>query len=69
MEENPIVGLLDIPLGDLPLAKLAAILDEVLVKQEWIELCKKWRLPIKQKYQLHFRVAMWLKIKFRRLRR
>jgi len=47
VEENSTVGTIKATLRDLPPATRT---EEVLVKQEWVELCKQRRLPIKQKY-------------------
>jgi len=49
VEENPTVSTTEAVLGNLPPARET---EEVLVKQEWVELCEQRRLPIQQKYQL-----------------
>lgn len=45
-KENPPVNTTEDVSKDLP------PIEEILVKQEWIELCEQRRLPMKQKYQL-----------------
>lgn len=65
-EENPKVGTTEEVLRDLP---PPVETEEVLIKQEWIEMCEQRRPPVKQKYQLQFRETMRLKMEVRNLRK
>ena len=66
VEENSTVSTIEVVLRDLP---PATKMEEVLVKQEWVELCEQRRLLIKQRYQLQFKKTMRLKMEVRKLRK
>ena len=66
VEENPTVGIEEAVSRDLPPATETG---EVLVSQEWVEMCEQQRLPVKQKYQLQFKETMCLNMEVRKLRK